>query len=301
MGFKKILSGIFPSITTPFTRGKVDYGQLRLNIEKYNALELGGYMILGGNGEYLGLTPDESLKVVKTIISVNKPGNPIVAGAGRESAQATIELIKSIAGIGADIASVITPFYYARYMKDENLVAYYRKIADESPIPILIYNSPSYAAGVEISPGAVASLSAHENIAGMKSSSNRPISDYTAAAGVKKGFCFHVGKILNLCRDFQSGAVGATLSMADYWPEACINGYTLLKQGRDDEAAALCRKIDQAGKTGASVYGVAGVKYAMDLAGYCGGEPRLPWLPLDETQKEQVRKSFAIKGDAGVL
>jgi 4-hydroxy-2-oxoglutarate aldolase len=258
-------------------------------------------MILGGNGEYLGLTPDETIKVARTIISARKAGRPVVAGAGRESAQATIEAIRRVADAGADIASVITPFYYAKHMTDEKLVAYYRMVADESPIPVLIYNSPSYAAGVGISPEAVAKLSNHENIAGLKNSSGRAISEYADAVGANKSFCFHAGKLTDFCRDHRSGAAGATLSIADYWPQACIRVYALLQQGRDGEAAALCERIDSAGRAGAAQYGVAGVKYAMDVAGLYGGEPRLPLTPLSELQKEQVRKSFALKGEVAVL
>lgn len=171
MEYRDILSGIFPSITTPFTDGHVDYDLLRSNVQKYNEYEFGGYMILGGNGEYLGLTPDETLKAAETIVLAKKAGRYIVVGAGRESAQATVDFIKSIAGIGVDIASIITPFYYAKYITDENLVAYYSKIADESPIPVMIYNSPSYAAGVTVSDSVISQLSGHENIAGMKNSS----------------------------------------------------------------------------------------------------------------------------------
>jgi len=294
MNYSELLSGIFPSITTPFVNGKIDYGLLKANVEKYNEYDLGGYMILGGNGEYLGLTPDETLKSTETIIKARKAGRPVIAGAGRESAEATIEFIRRIADLGVDIASIITPFYYARFMTDEMLVAYYSRIADKSPIPILIYNSPSYAAGIEISPRAVARLSSHQNIVGMKNSSGRQISDYVAAVGANDRFCFHSGKVAALCRDVKQGAVGATLSAANYWPQSCIQIYKLLKQGRESEAVELCMSIDMAAREGASAFGVPGVKYAMDIAGFYGGEPRLPLLPLNENQKEQVRTSFKL-------
>ncbi len=254
-------------------------------------------MILGGNGEYLGLTPDESLKTARTIICAAKAGRPVIAGAGRESAEATLEFIKSIACEGADIASVITPFYYAKYMTDEMLIAYYMKIADESPLPVLIYNSPSYAAGVGVSPEAVSKLSGHENIAGMKNSSCRETADYADAIGPNDNFCFHSGTVSALCRDYKQGAVGATLSVANYWPEACINIYVLLKHGKYSEAVEECMKIGTAARAGASAYGVAGVKYAMDIAGFYGGEPRLPLIPLDEEQKQQIRISFEVAGE----
>ena len=286
------LRGIFPSITTPFADGHVSYEQLKFNIRKYNALDLGGYMILGGNGEYLGLTPDETRRVVETITQNTMPGRTIVAGVGRESAEATIDFICSIADLPIDIASIITPFYFAKRMNDENLIAYFRKIADESPIPVLIYNSPAYAAGVEISPDVLSVLCRHDNIVGMKNSSLRPIAEYVQAIPPDMDFCFHSGKAARCYEDLKQGAVGATLSMAIYLPELCHKMYALWGQGKYEDAQEVNEQIQRFNKIGPSQYGVAGVKYAMDLRGYYGGEPRLPLLPLTDAQKAQQQDVF---------
>lgn len=175
-------------------------------------------MILGGNGEYLGLTEEEAHRVVETIMAAKKPGRTIVAGAGRESAKATVDFIKSIAGYGVDIASVITPFYFGKHMRDQNLIAYYQRIADASPIPVLIYNSPDYAAGVEISPYAVSVLSRHGNIVGMKNSSSKELSAYTSGVSEDIAFSFHAGRVADCFRDMMQGAVGATLSALSTGP-----------------------------------------------------------------------------------
>ena len=285
--YRQKLSGIFPSITTPFIDDNVNYAGLASNIQKYNELDLGGYMILGGNGEYLGLTDREAHRIVETIMAEKKPGRTVVAGAGRESARATLDFIKSIAGYGVDVASVITPFYFGKHMRDQNLIDYYRKVADASPIPVLIYNSPDYAAGVEISPYAVSVLSRHGNIVGMKNSSHRELSDYTAQISEETVFYFHAGRAAVCLRDLMQGAVGATLSMAIYWPEQCIRLYRLFSEGRRREAEELGGQLAQASTI--SKYGVPGVKCAMELAGYVGGEPRLPLLPLTLEQREEIK------------
>ena len=192
--YESKLSGIFPSITTPFLRGEVCRQHLKRNIIRYNELPLGGYMILGGNGEYLGLTEKETFQIVETITSNTKAGRTIVAGAGRESAEATVSFIKRLARWDIDIASVITPFYYAKYMSEANLTEYFLKIADESPIPVLLYNSPDYAAGVEITPEMVSVLSRHENIVGMKNSSKRDLSEFIQAVDCGETFFFPHGE-----------------------------------------------------------------------------------------------------------
>lgn len=90
---KRKLSGIFVPLTTPFRNESVMYTVLAENVQKFNETKLGGYMILGGNGEYLGLTEEESLKVLKTVIKHKAVDKTAVAGCGRESAYATVEFI----------------------------------------------------------------------------------------------------------------------------------------------------------------------------------------------------------------
>lgn len=286
--YKQKLSGIFPSITTPYINDNVNCSALASNIKKYNELDLGGYMILGGNGENLGLTDQEAHRIVETIMEARKAERTIVAGVGRESAKATVDFIKSIAGYGIDIASVITPFYFGKHMHDQNLIRYYEEVADASPIPVLIYNSPDYAAGVEISPEAISVLSRHENIVGMKNSSKREISKYTSRISDDTEFYFHAGRMATCLRDFQQGAVGATLSVAIYWPEKCIKLYKLYTEGKHEEADSLSEEMRMTSTV--SQYGVAGVKYAMGLTGFIGGEPRLPLLPLTTEQKKEINK-----------
>jgi len=290
--FRAKLSGIFPSITTPFIQGEVRLEHLESNIKKYNQLPLGGYMILGGNGEYLGLTEKETLQVVETIMESAKPGRTIVAGAGRESAEATISFIKSLSGWNIDIASIITPFYFAKSMNEASLTAYFTKIADESPIPILLYNSPDYAAGLEITPHMISVLSRHENIVGMKNSSQRNISEFIEALDDGVDFLFHTGKAKWAYQDLLSGAIGATLSMAIYWPEGCIELFERFRQGRLDDAAKSEQAIQRISHAGLSSYGVPGVKYLLDLRGYYGGDPRLPLLPLTQEQKTNIQSIY---------
>ena len=154
---------------------------------------------------------------------------------------------------------------------------------------MLIYNSPAYAAGVEISPDVISQLCCHENIVGMKNSSLRPISEYVQAIPAGAEFHFHSGKAARCFEDLQNGAVGATLSLAIYLPELCSELYRLFRQGRMDEAQRVNETIQHFNKIGPSQYGVAGVKYAMDVRGYYGGEPRLPLLPMTDEQKAQQR------------
>jgi 4-hydroxy-2-oxoglutarate aldolase len=267
-----------------------------IQIDQCNEFDLTGYKLLGSNAEYLGLTPDETIKVLRTVVAANTKKRTLVAGADRESVEAALDFIRIIADIGVDIASVMTPRFYARHMSDDSFVAYYTKIADDSPIPILIYIPPTSSSAPEMSAKALATLSKHENIIAVKVSSKRGISEYRSAVDAAADFLFLGGKIGNIVRDFEAGIVGAILSVADYWPQACIDLYRLFCEEQFDEAHKLCENIYTAYKEGPAKFGVAGVKYAMDLAGFFGGDPRLPLLALTDEQKSCISESFSALG-----
>lgn len=290
--FRAKLSGIFVPLTTPFAHEKISYSKITGNVEKFNETGLKGYMVLGGNGEYLGLTERESVKVLKTVVKARDKSKTVVAGTGRESAYATLEFIKKAADVGAQFASIITPFYYAKRMSDEALEAYYERIADLSPLPLVIYNSPEYAAGVAVSPKVIAVLSGHENIVLMKNSSDESFARYIEVLSDRSPFYIHVGRIKNLYAGLSEGAIGATLSMANYVPELCCMAYESFTAGQFEKAKEVCEKLKKINQA-VSANGVSGVKYAMSLTGFEGGELRLPLMPLKEDQKANIKNCLA--------
>lgn len=285
---REMLSGIFVPLVTPFINERIYYPGLAENIDQYNVTHLRGYMILGGNGEFLGLTEAESLEIVKTVIKRKSKDKTAIVGTSRESAYSTLEFIKKAADFGADFASVITPFYYAKLMNDEALVRYYFEIADESPIPLIIYNSPEYAAGVRISPNVVSTLSEHENIVAMKNSADESFANYVNAIHSDRQFYIHVGRVPRLGEGLSAGAIGATLAIANYLPEMCCDAFSAFQIGDMLNLERLLEKLTRISKT-ISPFSVPGVKYAMEEMGLYGGETRLPLLPLSAEQKSSIK------------
>lgn len=287
MDCKEKLSGVFIPLTTPFASEKIVFSLLAENIKRYNDTQLKGYMILGGNGEYLGLTEEESLKIINTVVKNMEGSKTVVVGAGRESAYATLEFIKKAADNGAELASIITPFYYVNLMNDEALIRYYTKIAEQSPLPLIIYNSPAYAAGVTISTKIVSELSQHTNIVSMKNSSSESIKRYIGSISSGSTFSIHVGRVARLYEGMSEGAVGATLSIANYLPELCCEAFQSFTSGNTEKSKELCDKLGRINKA-VSPNGVPGVKYAMSLMGISGGETRLPLLPLNREKQALI-------------
>ena len=287
--YKKKLSGVFTPNVTPFLNEEVSYDKIAENIERYNQTKLKGYMPLGSNGEFRSLTDEESIKIIDVYQKYISPEKTLIAGVMRESAKATVEFIKKIADKRVDFATILPPHYFIKYMTDEALIKYYTTIADQSPVPIMIYNAPKFAANLVFSTNLVSVLAEHPNIVGMKDTSKEDISIYVNA--VPKGANFYVlaGTINKLYTGLKVGAIGGVVSMSDYLPDMCCKLQELFELGKIKEAEKLDVYARELSSKAAGKYGVAGVKAAMDLLGYFGGDPRIPLLPLNNEQKAKLK------------
>jgi 4-hydroxy-2-oxoglutarate aldolase len=166
-----LLHGIFPPITTPFyPDGNVYYKKLESNVERYSRTPIGGMVVLGSTGEAIMLSDQERRDVLKSARGAAAPHKVLVAGTGVESAIETLRLTEYAAELGYDVAMVRTPHYYKKQMEPANLLAFYRTVADRSPIPVIIYNFPQ-ATGYDISAELVIELAQHSNLIGIKESS----------------------------------------------------------------------------------------------------------------------------------
>src|SRR5580765_6969848 len=165
------LHGIFPPVTTPFyPEGNVYYKKLEHNVERYSRTPVAGIAVLGSTGEAVMLSDQEQRDVLKTAMDAVAANKVTIAGTGRESARDTLLLTEYAAELGYDVALVRTPHFYRSQMHPANLLAFYRTLADRSPIPILIYNVPPFTA-YNMPAELVIELAEHPNIVGIKESS----------------------------------------------------------------------------------------------------------------------------------
>ena len=166
-----LLQGIFPPITTPFyPNGNVYYKKLESNVERYSRTPVAGLVVLGSTGEALMLSDQEKRDVFKVAREAAAPNKVLIAGTGIESAIETLRLTEYAAELGYDVAMVRTPHYYKKQMQPENMLAFYRTVADRSPIPVIIYSFPQ-ATGYDIPAEVVIELAGHPNLIGIKESS----------------------------------------------------------------------------------------------------------------------------------
>ncbi|MGA8432981.1 MAG: dihydrodipicolinate synthase family protein [Candidatus Sulfotelmatobacter sp.] len=165
-----LLHGIFPPITTPFyPDGNVYFKKLEHNVDRYSRTPSAGIVVLGSTGEAILLSDQERRDVLKSAREAAAPNKVLIAGTGIESAIETLRLTEYAAGLGYDAALIRTPHYYKKQMQPPNMLAFYRTIADRSPLPLIIYNFPqatSYDMPVELA----IELAGHPNIIGIKES-----------------------------------------------------------------------------------------------------------------------------------
>ncbi len=166
-----LLHGIFPPITTPFyADGKVDYRKLEQNVDRYSKTPVAGLVVQGSTGEAILMSDEERRDVLKAAREACAAHKVLIAGTGIESAIETLRLTEYAAEIGYDVAMVRTPHYYKGQMKNPaNMLAFYRFVADRSPLPVIIYNFPQ-ATGYDIPAEVVIELAEHPNLFGIKES-----------------------------------------------------------------------------------------------------------------------------------
>jgi 4-hydroxy-2-oxoglutarate aldolase len=289
------LHGIFPPIPTPFIKDDVAYDELAANIGKWSKTGLKGLVAMGSNGEYVYLSAEEKRTFVAKVVELTPDPMQVIAGTGCESTKETIDLTRDCADIGAQAALVVSPHYYSGRMNESALHTYFTTVADHSPIPILLYNVPKFT-HINMTAGLVAQLSRHPNIAGIKDSTGNVIQLGEISNQVDADFNLLVGTAGALFGALTLGCVGGVLALANVAPQICVRIYQLVQEGNFEEAKKLQLKMIPVNQAVTATYGVPGLKAAMDMLGYFGGDPRPPLLPSSEKEKSEIRE-ILIKAD----
>ena len=286
-----MLKGVFAPIPTPFVDEEIAYDKLEENLAKWGETELSGIVVLGSNGEQPYVDEDEKVELWAYTRKHFRRDKLVIAGTGCESTRATIRLTKKAADVGADAALVISPHYFKANMNENALETYYRDVADESPIPILLYNMPANT-GLNMTPSLIKKLCHHPNIKGVKDSSPNIVQISEILRDVPDDFAVFAGSASFLMPSLVMGAKGGTLALANVAPDLCARICLLVEQGNLEEARSVQKSLLRLNNLVTGKYGVAGLKAALDLIGYFGGLPRRPILPVGEKEKEEIRSAL---------
>lgn len=291
---KKKLSGVFAPVVTPFRSDEVSLDDLRFNLKKLNETELAGYLALGSNGEFRSLTDAEQIQVLE-VFAEEKGDKVIMVGTGCESTKQTIEKSKVACEMGFDYASVLTPCYFPGQIDGDTLKRHYERVADSIDIPVVLYNAPGFT-GMRIPLQTVLELSKHPNIVGMKDSSPEGPAKLLARLDPAEDFHILAGSANVMYPCLHLGASGGVVSVANFVPCPCSYLFQLFTEGRYDEAKELSSRIARLNQAISGVWGVAGVKAAMDITGFRGSNPRYPLTPVTGDDARRIKQQIVNEG-----
>ncbi|HEY7187228.1 MAG TPA: dihydrodipicolinate synthase family protein [Vicinamibacterales bacterium] len=292
----KRFSGIFTPIATPFRDDDtLNEAALRSNVARWMTTSLTGLVVLGSNGEAPTLDDDEADRIIDIVRDGVPKDRPLIAGTGRESTRATIDATRRAAAAGIDAALVRTPSFFKPQMTSDAFVRHYTDVADASPIPVLLYNVTLYT-GVNLLPDAVERLATHPNIVGMKESGGDIAQIAEFVGRTPDHFTVLAGSATTLVHALSAGCDGAILALAALAPDACQRMLLLVKDRKLDEANALQRELLPLARSVGGLYGVPGLKAALDLMGYVGGSPRPPLRSVSSKIVELISDQLGALG-----
>ncbi len=285
------LKGIFPPVITPYENEEISYSKLAENLKKWNDFKLAGYVLLGSNGENVMLEESESLNLIETAVKYVPDGRRIIIGAGQESTRTTLEFIRRAYRIGGDAVLLGVPHYYRDQMKPAVQQRYFLEVAEASPMPIILYNVPKFT-GVEIPPAVISAVGNHPNIIGMKDSSGNITYQQSVIHMGLRDFQLLTGSANTLMPSLMMGATGGILALANIAAGICIEIYDDVARGHIDKARELQLKIIRLNQLTTGIYGIGGLKFAMDQVGFFGGMPRHPLQLPDDQGKHEIMKEL---------
>ena len=289
------LHGIYAPIATPFAGGKIAYDKLEKNLKFWLESDLTGIVVMGSNGEFVLLSPEEKEELMRFVCGYVKRKKPVIVGTGAESTVETIRLSKKAAEAGAEAVLVVTPNYYKGEMTDPVLARFYRDVADASPVPVILYNMPRNA-GINISAKLAVELSNHPNIIGIKDSGGNIVQIADMIRNAAEGFSVFAGSASYLYTTLALGGSGGTLALANVFPNECARLQTFFEAEKMKEARDLQMNLIDSNNAVTAKWGIPGLKAALDMIGLYGGDPRPPLMPLGEANREELRQILTRTG-----
>jgi 4-hydroxy-2-oxoglutarate aldolase len=294
------LAGVFVAAVTPFdpVTGEIDLVGMRTNVRAWMEHPVLGVVVGGSTGEAVYLDDEERRKLLDGVRPLVTGDRLMIAGVGAESTRTTLRHCHAAADAGAAAVLVKPPAFYKGAMTPEALALHYRQIADQSSLPVIIYQVPPKLSTIDLPTGLVAELSRHENIIGIKDSraAIELIGDLVEQC--KPGFQVLVGSGSTLYASLEIGAVGGVLGVGNLMPGETAELVAAHQEGRGQAAGRLQEHVGPVHKVVVGDMGVPGIKAAMDLIGLQGGNPRPPMLPLAEKRRAELRQ---VLENAGLL
>ena len=282
--------GSIPALITPFNKDEVDYDSFQKIIEW--SIEQGshGFVPCGTTGESPTLSHDEHKNVVDVCIKIVDKRVPVIAGTGSNNTIEAIEFTKHAEESGADGALIVTPYY--NKPTQEGLYLHYKKIAESTNLPIIIYNIPGRSI-VDMSIETMVELSKIKNIIGVKDATNDLFRPLLTRTKIKKDFCYLSGEDGTALAYLIQGGNGCISVTANIAPKLCSELHNHWKNKEIDKALQINLKLAKIHHALFIESSPGPVKYAAKLLNLCNAETRLPLAPIKDSTKLIIKKCMS--------
>ncbi len=279
--------GSIPALITPFYKGEIDYDSFQKIIEW--SIEQGSHSFVpcGTTGESPTLSHDEHKNVVDECIKIVDKRVPVIAGTGSNNTIEAIEFTKHAEESGADGALIVTPYY--NKPTQAGLYLHYKKIAESTNLPIIIYNIPSRSI-VDMSIETMVELSKIKNIIGVKDATNDLFRPLLTRTKIKKDFCYLSGEDGTALAYLVQGGNGCISVTANIAPKLCSELHNYWKNKEIDKALQINLKLAKIHHALFIESSPGPVKYAAELLNLCSAETRLPIAPIKDSTKLIIKK-----------
>lgn len=277
---------LMTAIITPFNKEeKVDYPGLKKLTEHLLNTGSTGFVIGGTTGETATMTHDEKIELYTKFAQIIAGRVPVVAGTGSNNTAQTVAFTQEVGQIpGIDMALVVAPYY--NKPDQRGITAHFEKVAENSPVPIIIYNIPGRT-GIKITKETLVELSHNPKIAGVKQCSDLEDLEYIVEHAAKD-FLVYTGEDLQSLTAKVLGAKGVISVASHIYGKAMREMYDDLDQGKIAAAGKLQRQLMPKMQALFMYPSPSPVKAVLNAQGLPAGGCRLPIVALIETEKRQL-------------
>ncbi len=291
------IHGIIPPVATPMQANEdLDLPRLKWFLDHLIGAGVHGVFVLGTNSEFYALDEREKQQVIATAVAHVAERVPVFAGTGAETTREAIRLTKMAEREGADGVSVITPYFINPTQQE--IYDHYRRIAESTSLPVILYNNPGTCGGVRIEVDTVARLAQVPNILGIKDSSGDPQNTNEYIRVVPERFAVMQGRDTLIFQSLIFGARGAVPATANLAPALLVEIYQAFQRGDLEASKRAQLRLNPVRLSLTLGTAPGGIKAALALLGMSIGPSRSPIAPLSAEKQQRMRAALA---EAGLL
>jgi 4-hydroxy-2-oxoglutarate aldolase len=287
------LQGILAAVATPFDHtGAIYRTKVQHNFEKWCRTSITGFLLGSISGEGSLLDAEEKIDLLRLAAPHVAGARTLIVDVSAEGVRSAAKLARLAAEAGAHAVLSLAPHQYRHTTYGtEAQSLFFRSLADQSPVPVLIHNAPRIT-GVDLMPEAMGRLAEHPNLAGVIETGTPAARIGQIRAHAPKHFAVLAGTEAQLWESLRSGASGAALPFASAAPYAAVAIWEAFRTREEAAGIDWQERISHPSLLVTDLYGVPGLKHAMDLNGYYGGPPRLPYVPVSGGARSEIENAF---------